>query len=188
MRLIHVLIRPQLSPYTSTVSAKLQDPRPSPSFTKLSIAACSFILHAQSTKPCVRETFFTEKLIIDRDQQPHWSYHKGCGQTTPGETDVGMHLPKFTFVYIPLVFCKIEIVLSFFSDLVLLVGHFHFQLQFLQFLAILRVKQVDTLQLERFQLKSVLKLSGMTVRRGLFVVKTDGRETNDMILTLEEGI
>ena len=34
---MHVLIRPWLSPYTSIVPAKLQDLRPSPSFTKSSI-------------------------------------------------------------------------------------------------------------------------------------------------------
>ena len=37
MRSMHVLIRPRLLPYTLIVPAKLQDLRPSPSFTKSSI-------------------------------------------------------------------------------------------------------------------------------------------------------
>ena len=37
IRSMHVLIRPRLLPYTSIVPAKLQDLRPSPSFTKSSI-------------------------------------------------------------------------------------------------------------------------------------------------------
>ena len=37
IRSMHVLIRPRLLPFTSIVPAKLQDLRPSPSFTKSSI-------------------------------------------------------------------------------------------------------------------------------------------------------
>ena len=40
IRSMHVLIRPRLLPYTSIVPAKLQDLRPSPSFTKSSIFHC----------------------------------------------------------------------------------------------------------------------------------------------------
>ena len=56
IRSMHVLIRPRLLPYTSIVPTKLQDLRPSPSFTKSSIAT--------SCHMPVRDSNFTQSEVL----------------------------------------------------------------------------------------------------------------------------
>ena len=60
LRRMHVLIRPRLSPYMSIVPTKLQDLRPSPSFTKLSMcwATIGLALDTQACCRCSQAWFF----------------------------------------------------------------------------------------------------------------------------------
>ena len=92
IRRMQVLIRPRLSPYTSIVPTKLQDLRPSPSFTKLPMdrekqAVCS--------SPCRCRRVAPAKISVNLFLKVNWSFCFTQSRSLGRETKNSSVRPKW---------------------------------------------------------------------------------------------